>query len=140
MADMIHGVTIESDIKKVYSALINQEELNKWWTHDVKAEPKVDSVLEFGFMSHQVVFKMKVLDLKDFESVTWACIEGPPEWKNTNVKFNLKQEDSGTFLRFVHSDWKSTDNMFGPVNYQWALYLKSLKEFVETGKGEPNTS
>jgi hypothetical protein len=56
------------------------------------------------------------------------------------VKFNLKQEDSGTFIRFVHSDWKSTDNMFGPVNYQWALYLKSLKEFVETGKGEPNTS
>lgn len=83
---------------------------------------------------------MDVTDLENGKSVAWKCASGPPEWVDTTLSFGLKTNDEGkTLLRFKHSDWKSTEQSFGMVNYQWAMYLKSLKDFVETGTGQPNT-
>jgi len=136
---MIQDVTIESKPDNVYSALVEQEKLAKWWTHSVKAEPKVGSTSEFGFYGGQVVFNMEVTDLQDGKSVQWKCTGGPPEWVNTDLSFTLTEKDATTVLRFKHGAWKSTEESYGMVNYQWAMYLKSLKDLVETGTGNPNT-
>ncbi|OLS26417.1 MAG: hypothetical protein HeimC3_09670 [Candidatus Heimdallarchaeota archaeon LC_3] len=138
MADMIHVVAINEKQEKIFRALTQQDGLAKWWTFSAKAEPKEGSIAEFGFYGGQVVFKMKITQLKTPEKVEWECVEGPPEWVNTKLSFQLSTGENGTNLRFIHGNWQSTENMFGGVNYQWALYLLSLKKYVETGTGEPN--
>lgn len=140
MNEMIHEISIENDLNTVYNALVEEAQLSQWWTHSVKAEALIGSTSEFGFYGGQVVFKMTVLDLKKPKSVQWECVDGPPEWINTKLSFTLKEEGNNSILRFKHLNWKSTENSYGMVNYQWALYLRSLKDFIETGTGEPNTT
>lgn len=140
MAEMIQELSINSNIENVYNALVEQDKLSKWWTNNVKAKPSIGSIAEFSFMGGQVIFKMEVTDLKSPKSVQWKCVGGPPEWPETNVSFTLRKQDNNTILRFEHGNWTVTDKSFGAINYQWAQYLKSLKDYVETGKGSPNTT
>ncbi len=140
MYEMIQEITIESNINNVYDALVEEEQLTQWWTHSVKTKPVIGSTSEFGFYGGQVVFKMTVIDLKKPKSVQWECVGGPPEWVDTKLSFTLKEHENRTVLRFKHLNWKSTENSFGMVNHSWALYLKSLKDFIETCTGAPNTT
>lgn len=38
-------------------------------------------------------------------------------------------------LRFSHIGWKKETDLFAECNYHWGLYIKSLKTYIETGKG-----
>jgi hypothetical protein len=40
-------------------------------------------------------------------------------------------------LHFRHSKWREDARMFPECSMAWAIYLLSLKEFVEKGKGRP---
>ena len=140
MADIIHEVTIDSDMEKIYKAVTEKKGLASWWTQDTKAEVNVGSTSEFGFMGHQAVFFMKIVELKPFTAVKWKCENGMPEWVGTELSFELKKVESGNMLRFTQSGFKSTDGGYASVNYTWGQYLASLKKYMETGTGDPHTA
>ena len=51
----------------------------------------------------------------------------------------MKPSEHGTKLRFGHHNYATTEGSFATVSYTWATYLTSLKNYLETGKGSPNT-
>lgn len=138
MPDILHQVPIQAPPDQVYAALTEQAGLGSWWTDDVSAKPEQGSVAEFGFEGGEVVFRMRVDELSPGRKVAWTVLDpAPPEWDGTRVTWELSPADGGTSLRFGHRDWASTEGSFAAINYNWAYYLTSLKDYLEQGEGFP---
>jgi hypothetical protein len=70
--------------------------------------------------------------------VRWRVTERSiPDWVDTEISFNISSKDHQTILHLRHSKWREDAKMFPECSMHWAIYLLSLKEFVETGKGRP---
>jgi uncharacterized protein YndB with AHSA1/START domain len=141
MADILHLVPIAAAPDEVYRALTTAGGARAWWTVDADLEPEVGSLAQFRFEGGAVVFNMRVDKLEGNKSITWQVEEpAPPEWVGTMVSFDLEPANGGTNLLFGHHDWGSTEGSFPSINYNWAYYLTSLKEYLEKGKGFPHGS
>jgi hypothetical protein len=77
--------------------------------------------------------------LERVRAVGWSALSVPPDWKGTRVLFELSDGAKTGFvtLRFSHTGFKTTTPVVAFTNYAWAQFLRSLKLFLETGKGEP---
>ena len=141
MPDILHELTIEATPDAVYAAITEENGLKGWWTTHTKAQPAVGSVAEFGFMGGQMVFKMKIKTLEAGKTVNWDVEGGgPPDWAATRVTWDLTPVEGGTKVLFGHRGYASSEGSFASVNYNWGYFLTSLKAYVETGQGMPNTN
>ena len=136
MYDIKHLVTIDVPIPVVYMALTTQEGLAGWWTTDTVANPVVGSIagFRFGDRYHNT---MRIEALEADSRVEWICLDGNPEWVDTTLAFELESRDGSTVLRFTHGNWGEMDDFFATCNYHWGFYMRSLKSYCETGKGQP---
>ena len=140
MPDVLLEVPIAATPAKVYQAITEQEGLSRWWTPEVAAKPEVGSVGEFTFTggpAGRFVVKMEITALEPGRKVYWTVQQGASEWAGTHVTWDLTPVDNGTKVRFGHRDYASTEGSFASVGYNWAWYLASLKDYLETGKGRP---
>jgi len=96
MPDIIHRVGIKSSsLDDVYKALTSRKGLAAWWTNNTQGESnKVGGVLQFRFEAGG--FDMKVLELHPAKSVLWQVVDGPKEWMDTKISWELKKD--GNFI------------------------------------------
>jgi hypothetical protein len=80
---------------------------------------------------------MKVEELNAPKYVRWQCIEGPDDWVGTDITFQLSQQDNQTIVLFGHRNWREAVEFTSHCSMKWAVFLLSLREYVETGKGKP---
>jgi len=141
MVDILHRVGIKAPVEEVYKALTTREGLAAWWTNHTQAENKVGGALNFRFSAAGADiggFEMKVLELQPAQRVLWQVVSGPEEWIGTKISFDLKQSGEHAIVRFKHQGWKEPVEFMHHCSTKWAIYLMSLKSFLETGKGAPN--
>ena len=138
MADILHRVGIKSSSPaKTYEALTALEALCGWWTTNTQGEGnKVGGVLRFRFGAGG--FDMKVLSLEPSKSVLWEVVDGPEEWVGTKVSWDLRQDGDYTIILLKHQGWKEPVEFMHHCSTKWAVFLMSLKSFLETGKGAPD--
>jgi uncharacterized protein YndB with AHSA1/START domain len=136
MAEIKHLLVIQAPAKKVYQAITEEEGLGSWWTEEVYAKPEVNSIAEFifGDAYHD---KMKIINLESNKKLEWECFQGDKEWIGTNILFELEENSNKTTLRFTHGNWKKVTDFYANCNYHWGCYMTSLKNYCETGKGQP---
>jgi uncharacterized protein YndB with AHSA1/START domain len=146
MHDIVHELTIAAPPEKVFEAVTTQEGLAGWWTHDATASPEVGSVATFGFAADGTTTRlsMRIDELEGPELVHWACVDGPDEWVGTAVAFRVEGVAGGgsgpagsSIVRFWHGQWEYEDGMLPRASFEWAMYLDSLRRYVETGTGSP---
>ena len=142
MVDIIHRIGIKSSVAKVYKALSTIDGLAHWWTNDVEGDEKIGGKIEFTFRSKtgDEIGKMimEVQKLNDQKEVQWRCIDGPAEWIGTDITFQLSQQDDQTIMIFGHRNWREAVEFTAHCSMKWAVFLLSLREYVETGKGKPS--
>lgn len=139
MADILLMVPIEAAPEDVYRAIADPEGLRRWWTTAVEGTGGLGDTLVFSFESGMVEMRMKVDAADEPDSIHWSVQDpAPPEWEGTTVTWDVQAGDSGTRLLFGHRGWRSTDSSFPAINYNWAYYLTSLKDYLEKGKGFPH--
>ena len=142
MIDIIHRIGIKSPITQVYKAITSIEGLSHWWTEEVKGDEKPKGKIEFRFRSITGELKgsmlMEVVEHNTPTDVQWRCIEGPDEWVGTNITFHLSQQDDQTIVLFGHRNWREAVEFTSHCSMKWAVFLLSLREYVETGKGKPS--
>ena len=83
-------------------------------------------------------FDMKVTELQPAKRVLWQVVDGPEEWIDTKISFDLKQAGEHAIVLFKHQGWKEPVEFMHHCSTKWAIYLMSLKSLVETRKGSPN--
>ena len=81
---------------------------------------------------------MEVQELNPQKNVRWRCIDGPAEWIGTDITFQLSQQDDRTIIIFGHRNWREAVEFTAHCSMKWAVFLLSLREYVETGKGTPS--
>ena len=138
MAAIFHLFNIKTAApSKVYEALVTQKGLASWWTTATEAEPKVGSIASFRFMVdyHK---EMKILELFPDRRVLWECVTGDSQWLGTTISFEIEALEGSVNVRLLHAGWEKETDFFGTCNYHWGLYMKSLKTYIETGKGNPH--
>jgi len=148
MHDIVHELTIAAAPAKIFEAVTTQQGLSSWWTTDCSATPAVDTEATFAFEGHSVVFTMRVDLLEPPELVHWECTGGPDEWVGTKIAFRIEAVEGAdganggggpavSIVRFWHGGWEFEDGLLPRCSFEWAMYLDSLRRFIETGTGSP---
>jgi len=142
MVDILHRVGATVAPTDVYAALTTTDGLAAWWTEDTKAEGdagEVGGVIRFRFAGapEPAGFDMSLVDVQPDRRVLWEVVDGPEEWIGTHVSFDLAEEDGFTIVMFAHSGWREAVPFMNHCSTKWATFLMSLKEYVETGTGQP---
>lgn len=136
MVDINHRIGIKASPEQVYEALTTNEGLAKWWTSDTTGAGGIGSIIKFRFNGGGPDFTVTMLVPN--QTVCWQHLGNIPEsWIDTEISFDLDTADEQTFVRFSHSNWKESSDFMAHCNTKWAVFLLSLKEMLETGKGKP---
>lgn len=136
MTSIKHDLVINASAEKVYKALTTKNGVAGWWTPDTVIGKNVGDKNEFNFGSkyHNL---MTIKELTSNKRVEWFCEIGDKEWIGTRLVFEIEKQDNNSFIRFTHDDWEEETDFFASCNYHWGYYLRSLKQYCETGKGTP---
>jgi uncharacterized protein YndB with AHSA1/START domain len=132
-----HRVEIEASPGATYLALTEVKKLAGWWTTDTRGEEKLGGVLEFWFGNF--CQDMRVAALEKDRLVRWQALErGIPEWTGSDIEFTIAPYKGHCTVAFRHSKWREITDIFPHCSLSWAVYLLSLKQLLETGKGRPS--
>jgi len=134
--DIIIGIEIETTAQKLFDALTTDQGIAGWWTK-AKTQGAVGGINEFAFGQGTVTFQVEKLERS--RAVGWSAQNVPPDWKGTRVLFELSDgaKAGSVTLRFSHTGFKAETPVVAFTSYAWAQFLRSLKLYLEIGKGEP---
>lgn len=136
MANIIHREGIASSPSEIYDALTTDSGLSRWWTTDTSGAGTVGSVIQFRFGGGGPEFQ--VMELQPDTLVRWRHSGTTPEdWMGTEISFLLTPGEEQTYVSFTHSSWKAPSDFMAHCSTKWAVFLLSLKDTIETGKGRP---
>ncbi len=136
MPDIMHRIEIHAPAERVYEAITTADGLRQWWTRDAAIEPKIGAAGEFGFDGRRFVAKVTVAELSPVTRVRWQVANAA--WPGEAIEFDLKTQGNATTLLFAHRGFPHEDARFASVTTRWGIYLRSLKQYLQTGKGTPN--
>ena len=137
MTDIHHRIGVRpSSPDDVYAALTTLDGLSGWWTTDTTGDPGPGGTIAFRFPPGG--FDMEVVELVPGERVLWRVVDGPPEWIDTTIEWQISQADDFTIVLFTHAGWAEPVDFLHHCSTKWAVYLLSLKELLETGTGSPS--
>jgi len=142
MVDIVHRVGIKATVSKVYEALSTVEGIAGWWTRDTSGISQMGKTIVVRFFSPEEKelgsMTMEVKTLDPGKKVKWTFLAGPEEWIGTDATFDLHQEGDYTIVLFGHRNWREAVEFTAHCSMKWAIFMMSLKELVETGKGRPS--
>ena len=142
MADILHRIGFRAPRAIVHKALSSIEGLAGWWTEETSGDTAVGGRITFTFRSPagdlvgQMI--MEVIESAAPQVVKWVCVDGPADWIGTKFTFDLSEQDGQTILVFGHRNWAEATESLAHCSMKWAVFLLSLRNLVETGKGRPS--
>lgn len=145
MKDYQCTITFSAPSQKVYEAITSQKGIESWWTRDCEIETRLGGKSTTRFGNTYNVMQLEKLTPTE---VQWKCIDQhheseqlskDDEWIGTHVIFLIKQIDhTHTELHFTHKGLNASMECFDICKKGWDHFIKkSLKEYVEHGKGQP---
>lgn len=136
MEKIEHINYIKAPIATVYKALTTQGGLSAIWTEELIVKPELGFINEFNFGDNDNT-KMKVIELVQNQRVLWECLDSDPEWVGTKISFDLIEKNGITSIVLKHFDWRELTEFYQWCNYNWTMFLLSLKSYCEDGEGTP---
>jgi uncharacterized protein YndB with AHSA1/START domain len=136
MASIDHIQYVKAPITDVYRALTTQEGLAAVWTDDLSVIPRQGAVNTFKF-GNSKPDQMKVAELTPNKRVVWDCVDSDPEWIGTEISFELDDRGGSVAVTLKQDKWRAVTEFYRSCNYNWGIFLLSLKGYCEDGKGLP---
>ena len=142
MVHIIHRIGIKASSSQVYNALSTIKGLAGWWTENVEGDEQIGGKITFRFHAPSGeeigAMIMEVRELTPDIKVQWHCIDGPPEWIGTDITFELSEHNDQTIIIFAHRNWREEVEFKAHCSMKWAVFLLSVRDYVETGNGSPS--
>ncbi len=140
-----HSMPIAASPEAVFAALTTLDGLRGWWSQDCDGDTSVGGTMAFRFGA---CYKdMQVEQLVPGRTVRWRCVgahivapsvKRDDEWVGTELVFRLQASDQGgTRLDFEHLGLVPAFDCYEVCNKGWQHFLASLKQYLETGEGNP---
>jgi uncharacterized protein YndB with AHSA1/START domain len=134
MAAIYHQVGIKAPLNSVYEAIATTDGVTGWWT-TTSGNPETGGELEFSFDGH--IVKVKVTDNIPAKYVEWTVVGEEGEWLDTRICFELEDKEDQVMVNFQHADWREATRFLAHCSTKWAVFMLSLKDYLETGAGRP---
>ncbi len=132
MHDIRHRVGIAAPRHRVYEMLSSTEGLEQFWTQ-TEGRAEEGGRLSFFFGDSTPGAVMEVVELSPDTRVVWRCVEGPAEWVDTTIAFDLKDDGAETVLSFTHGGWREPTELLHHCSTKWATFLIGLRSGLEGG-------
>jgi uncharacterized protein YndB with AHSA1/START domain len=136
MPDIVHLFPVNAPIEQVFSAVSSPAGLNAWWTLRAAGRPEVGAAYQFWF-GEGVDWRGVVRAVAPERLIEWEITVADADWTGTRVGFVLEPKDETTVARFHHRGWATENDHFQTSSFCWALYLRLLRRYVETGEVIP---
>lgn len=136
MPNIEHLQIINVSSSIVYDALTTSQGLSEVWTNELTVHNQTGLINEFHFGSNDIT-KMQILELVRNSRVVWKCVDSDPEWIDTLVSFEIEEKNQKSYITLKHSNWRELTTFYRFCNYNWAMFLYSLKTYCEDGAGLP---
>jgi uncharacterized protein YndB with AHSA1/START domain len=137
-----HEIEIRAPVEAVWRALVDPEELIRWFVEEARVEPGAGGRVSVSWgegmeVETQIAVWEPPARLRLLGTFGGALEEPMVE------EYVLETRGGATVLRFVHGgipdspDW---DGMFESTKRGWGLFLGNLRHYLEQHPGEPRTS
>jgi len=133
MPDIRHRVGIAVPRDRVYEEIASTDGLAEFWAEKVEGDPRLGGRLSFFFGGPSPAVVMEVVESKPGDRIVWRCVEGPAEWLNTTVTYDLKEGEGETVLLFTHAGWRDPVKFMHHCSTKWATFLIGLRSGLEGG-------
>ena len=117
-----------------------------WWSEEI--DGNTDKLNERFFYHYKEIHlcKLQLIEAVPGKKLVYRVVENEfnfvkdkSEWVNTKLIFNIAREGSQTQVQFIHEGLVPEYECYQVCNDAWTGYIgTSLKNFIETGKGNPN--
>ncbi|MBK5256329.1 MAG: SRPBCC domain-containing protein [Vicinamibacteria bacterium] len=136
MADILHEFPINAPVARVFEGITTPAGLDQWWTQFSSGEPGPGAEYALGF-GPEYDWDARVTRYVPNEEFELELVEAMDEWLGTRVGFRLTEAGDHTQVSFWHSGWKEATPHFRTSSYCWAMYLRILRCYLETGETVP---
>jgi uncharacterized protein YndB with AHSA1/START domain len=141
-ADYTATFTTENPPEAVFDALTTTQGLAAWWT-PVSGDGTKGGELRFHMQSPLGPLVIRVHTAQPSRLVVWDVVSCPfvPDWDATTIAFDLGRDDhGGSDVFFRHHGLTAELECFAMCRQGWDHFLPSLRQYVDTGTGNPRGS
>jgi len=136
MPDIFHDFPIRASAAKVFSAIATPAGLDAWWTKTSSGQPAAGTTYELGF-GPNYNWRAVVSRCTPNAEFELQITSADADWTGTRVGFALAEKNGTTQVRFHHTGWPQENDHYRISCFCWAMYLRLLKRYVETGEIVP---
>jgi len=136
-------ITVNQSPGQAYKAI---KDFRGWWSEEI--EGNTDKLNETFFYHYKDIHlcKIKLIEAIPDNKLVYQVVENEfnfiadkTEWVNTKLVFEISTRQGKTSVIFTHQGLVPAYECYQVCNDAWSGYInKSLKDFIETGKGAPN--
>ena len=132
MSNILHRLTIDAPAERVHELTVTSKGIEQWWTGRAVGGDAGAGRFAVSFGDNpKPAATFEVIET-DPRRVVWRCVEGPQDWIDTSVVYELStRTDGGTTLLFSHQGWREENEFMHGCSTNWAAYLMSLKSGAE---------
>jgi uncharacterized protein YndB with AHSA1/START domain len=136
MPDIFHSFVINAPLEKVFGGISTPQGLDAWWSKSSTGKPGPGETytLDFGPGYNWSAVVSKYMDHKEFEL---TMTEADADWMGTRVGFLVNVKSGITEVHFHHLGWPENNEHYRISSYCWAMYLRTLKRYLEYGEQVP---
>lgn len=92
--------------------------------------------------------RIRVEALERGRTVVWRVLDNwmsfiadQREWKGTEIRFDISEQDGATQVRFTHVGLVPAYECFDVCRDAWGMYIReSLRSLIDTGRGHPSSN
>lgn len=142
--DFTATILVDQSPEEAYKAIRN---MRGWWSEEI--EGSAESINDEQVYHYKDVHycKMRLVELVSGKKVVWLVLDNffkftkdQAEWKGTKLVFDIALKGNQTEIRFTHEGLVPQYECYEVCNKAWSNYINnSLKAFIATGKGQPNS-
>ena len=136
MPDIFHDFPINASPQKVFDAVSTAAGLSSWWTKSCEGNPAAGAEYKLGF-GPEYDWRAVVTYFIPGSEFELRLTKADADWQNSRVGFTLKPQGGGTSVKFHHLGWPEANEHYKISCFCWAMYLRLLKRYVETGETVP---
>lgn len=137
MQKTIHFIGAKTTKEDMFRAISTPAGLQKWWATSANGKVEEGETLNLIF-NELTTLKFKYDLISPNEKLIITCFDSFKSWDNTQLVFEIEEKEDQIFLTQTHQN--IPDNDIESLSYfssKWTIYLLSLKQYLETGKGMP---
>ncbi len=141
--DFTTAILVDQTPQEAFNAINN---VRGWWSEEIEGSTdKMNQVFYYHFEDiHRCT--IKVIEEVPGQKVAWQVLDNyfkftqdKTEWNGTKIIFVISTAGGKTQIRFTHAGLVPAYECFSICRDAWTTYIqKSLKNLIETGKGNPN--